>query len=78
MVSYDVTALFTNTPIPDTLHIIRERFDSDATLSDRTTLSVDSIMGLLTFCLNTIPISCSKERSFAKKTVQPWDHLSHH
>ena len=43
MVSYDfnVTALFTNTPIPDTLRIIRERLNSDATLSDRTTLSVD-------------------------------------
>ena len=53
IVSYDVKALFTNTPIPDTLRIIRERLDSNATLSDRTTLSVDSIMELLTFCVNT-------------------------
>ena len=35
------------------LRIIRERLASDATLSDRTTLSVDSIMELLTFCVNT-------------------------
>ena len=54
MVSYDATALFTNTPIPDTLRIIRERLDSDATLSDRTTLSVVSIMELLTHCVNAI------------------------
>ena len=37
MVSYDVTALFTNTPISDTLRIIRERLTLDTTLSDRTT-----------------------------------------
>ncbi len=53
MVSYDVTALFTNTPIPEALQVIRDRLTSDATLNDRTTLSVESIMELLTFCVNT-------------------------
>ncbi|XP_072014747.1 uncharacterized protein [Amphiura filiformis] len=51
MVSYDVTALFTKTPIPDTLRIIRELLNNDSTLSYRT--SVDNIMELLTFCVNT-------------------------
>ncbi|XP_072022385.1 uncharacterized protein [Amphiura filiformis] len=52
MVSYDVTALFTKTPIPDTLRIIRELLNNDSTLEDRTSLSVDNIMELLTFCVN--------------------------
>ena len=53
MVSYDVSALFTSIPIPETIEIIKERLESDNTLTTRTPLSIDRVLSLLTFCLNT-------------------------
>ena len=50
MVSYDVTGLFTNTPVSDALRIIDRKLEEDVTLHERTTLSVEDIMELLTFC----------------------------
>ena len=43
---HDVVSLFTNTPIDDTLHIIRERLEEDATLKLRTKLQVGGITEL--------------------------------
>ena len=51
--SHDVVSLFTNTPIPETIKIIRSRLMKDKTLSRRTMLSVDDIMELLEFILTT-------------------------
>ena len=51
--SHDVVSLFTNTPIPQALEIIRERLTEDATLKKRTLLSVPDIMELLEFVLTT-------------------------
>ena len=48
---YDVTALFTCTPIVDSLVIIRDRLTKDPTLPSRTKLSVATISELLQFCL---------------------------
>ena len=53
LVSYDVSALFTSVPVGEALNIIRTKLESDATLGDRTKLSVDQIIELLGFCLNT-------------------------
>ena len=53
LVSYDVTALFTCTPVQESLVIIKDRLNNDNTLSDRTDLSVDQIMILLEYCLTT-------------------------
>ena len=50
MVSYDVTGLFTNTLVPDALRIIERRLEEDVTLHERTTLSVEDIMEILTLC----------------------------
>ena len=47
--SHDVVALFTNTPIPETLEYIRYELTNDVTLKDRTNLDVDDIMELLEF-----------------------------
>ncbi|XP_072039396.1 uncharacterized protein [Amphiura filiformis] len=51
--SHDVVALFTNTPIQETMEIIRERLEEDTTLSNRTNLTASDIMGLLEFILTT-------------------------
>ena len=50
--SYDVTALFTSIPVPSTLDIIRSTLEQDAELSNRTSMSADNIIELLSFCLN--------------------------
>ena len=51
--SHDVVSLFTNTPIPQALEIIQKRLIQDKTLKNRTMLSVQDIMELLEFILNT-------------------------
>ena len=50
--SYDVTALFTSIPLPSTLDIKRSKLEQDADLSNRTSMSADNIIELLSFCLN--------------------------
>jgi hypothetical protein len=52
-VSFDVVSLFTNTPIPRTLDIIRDRLLADKKLKLRTRLTVVDIMTLLEFVLTT-------------------------
>ena len=53
MVSYDVVSLFTKTPVDQSLQVARDRLENDRKLKERTKLSVDDIMELLTFVLNT-------------------------
>ncbi|KAI8483456.1 hypothetical protein Bbelb_387880 [Branchiostoma belcheri] len=53
MVSYDVTALFTSTPIHEAIDVIEERLKNDETLSERTNLGVTQVVELLRFCLTT-------------------------
>ena len=53
LVSYDVVALFTSTPVDQSLRIVRERLSKDKTLKKRTLLSVDDIVKLLNFVLST-------------------------
>ena len=50
LISHDVVALFTKTPVDATLQIVRKRLETDKTLKKRTNLSVNDIMELLTFC----------------------------
>ena len=51
--SHDVVSLFTNTPIDDTLHVIRERLEEDSTLKLRTKLQVGDITELLQYVVTT-------------------------
>ncbi|XP_066289685.1 uncharacterized protein [Branchiostoma lanceolatum] len=51
--SHDVVSLFTNTPIPETLDIIRRRLQEDRDLKNRTNLQVDDILELLSFIVTT-------------------------
>ena len=52
-VSHDVVSLFTNTPISETLNIIKDRLTKDSDLKNRTRLEVEDIMQLLKFALTT-------------------------
>ena len=51
--SYDVQALFTSVPITPMLEIIKGRLTNDKDLHKRTTMSVNHIIKLLEFCLNS-------------------------
>ena len=51
--SHDVVSLFTNTPIAESLDVIRDRLERDDTLKKRTLLSVEDILDLLRFVLTT-------------------------
>ena len=52
-VSFDVTSLFTKTPIPQALKVICERLQNDKSLKRRTNLNVENIMQLLEFVATT-------------------------
>ncbi len=51
--SHDVVSVFTNTPIDESLDMIRNRLIQDITLKDRPKLKVDDVMDLLRFILTT-------------------------
>ena len=51
--SHDVVFLFTNTPIKQSLDIIKKRLMDDKDLKKRTNLSVEDIVELLEFILTT-------------------------
>ena len=53
MISYDVTALFTSIPVEKALTVIEKRLQNDVTLNKHCELSIEQIMTLLSFCLNT-------------------------
>ncbi|XP_072017464.1 uncharacterized protein [Amphiura filiformis] len=51
--SHDVVSLFTNTPIDESLNVIKARLQQDKTLHKRTLLAVEDIIDLLKFVLTT-------------------------
>ncbi|GJQ67859.1 hypothetical protein Trydic_g16623 [Trypoxylus dichotomus] len=53
LVSCDVTSLFTNVPTEAALAIVKNRLFRDTTLDERTSLSVEAIIELLSTCVNT-------------------------
>jgi predicted GIY-YIG superfamily endonuclease len=53
MISYDVTALFTSIPVDKALEVIRHKLQKDTHLSQRCELTIDQLLTLLAFCLNT-------------------------
>ena len=53
LTSYKVSALFTSIPTDDAVKVIKSYLEKDQTLSQRTALSVDQLLVLLKFCLNT-------------------------
>jgi hypothetical protein len=53
LVSFDVVSLFTNIPVDLAIKVATKRLRQDATLLQRTSLPVEEIIDLLSFCLNT-------------------------
>ena len=53
LVSFDVSSLFTNVPVPEAVEVIREMLKRDPKLSERTTLDADTIADLLSLCLKS-------------------------
>ena len=53
LIAYDVSALFTSIPLPDAIKAVRIKLDEDPKLQDRTSLSRERIIGLLSIFLNT-------------------------
>ena len=57
LVSFDVVSLFTRVPVNLAVEVAQRRMDNDETLSDRASLSVQEVVGLLSFCLNATYLS---------------------
>ena len=53
LVSYDVKSLFTSIPVEESIAICERRLRADASLADRTSLDVSTIITLLRFCLTS-------------------------
>ena len=53
IMSYDVTSLFTSVPIKPALDIIQQKLAKDQDLQKRTSMTIQHIITLLDFCLNS-------------------------
>ena len=53
LVSFDVVSIFTEIPVDLTVKVAEERIREDASLGQRTSLPVEDIIHLLSFCLKT-------------------------
>ena len=74
LVSYDVTALITNIPVDKALKVIKLRLEDDDTLYERSILSIDQLIQLLDFVLNTTYF-CYQDTFYQQTHVQLWGHL---
>ena len=72
LISFDVISLFTKIPIDLALEVARERLEDDTTLDDRTILSVDDILSLLSLYVSMPPISLFEVHSTSKSLALPW------
>ena len=57
LVSFDVVSLFMCVPVDLAVEVAQRRLDNDETLSDRTSLNVQEVVGLLSFCINATYLS---------------------
>ena len=53
MVSLDVVILFTKEPTEEALTVVRDRLASDSSIEEWTSIPVDNLMVMLTFCTQT-------------------------
>ena len=70
--SHDVVSLFTNTPINETLDIIKKQLEVNTKLKLRTNLNVDDIIELLKFIVTT-NILASGAPFISRSLAQQWE-----
>jgi Reverse transcriptase (RNA-dependent DNA polymerase) len=61
MVSFDVTSLFTSVPVAEALITLRKFLEADANLNSRTSLNIEQIMELTSFCVNNTVFQYGEE-----------------
>lgn len=54
MVILDVMSLFTRLPIDEALSVILRKLASDSTLEERTSISIENVMEMLSVCTDKI------------------------
>ena len=73
MISFDVVSLFTCVPTDLAVQVAHRRLENDASLPERTNLSVDDIVDLLTLCLDATFLSFTgQERCTSRCTGPQW------
>jgi len=72
LVSHDVVSLFTDTPVIESLDIIRTRLEQVSDWQDTTLLEKDDILELLEFVLTTTYFTF-RMRFIAKSLEQRWE-----
>ena len=53
MVSFDVVIVFTKVPTDETLAVVWDKLAADPLLEERTSIPIDNLMEMLTFCVET-------------------------
>lgn len=74
--SFDVTNLFTTTPVEEALKIARERLQADTSLKNRTPLHVDTIMELVSVCVKNTYFQYGSEFYIQKEGMAMGSPLS--
>ena len=83
LVSFDVVSLFTKIPVDFAVKVAEERLGEDASQGRRTSLPVEDIINLLSFCLKTTQFAYNgtyyqwqwktwNKRAFATSPVKPF------
>ena len=70
MISLDIVNLFTNIPIETTLNIIREKLESDVSLTTRTNLPISEIISMVKFIMENNYFKFD-EKIYKQKTGAP-------
>ena len=61
MAMNDVTSLFSCVPVNAAIEVAKQRLLKDDKRNERTTLNIDQILGLLSFCLSTTYLMYRRE-----------------
>ena len=73
--SVDVVSLFTRVPLDLAVEVEQRRLDNDDTLCDRTSLSVQEVVRLFSFCLSAMYMYLSFQGEFYQQMfgTAKWD-----